>query len=146
MLSLYSHKMCSRSLWFVKLIDCGLLNWLNKGKHNLELSYLFLAEVTSLSLVYIYLIYMFFEKTYFLLTWFFMGSVLIWHMYSPESFLLTLLMVSSQVLWSEWITDMRLLWVMTRLWMASIAFVSALIHATWIRESREEITRGLEPR
>ena len=53
-------------------------------------------------------------------------------MYSPESFLRTLFIVSSQVLWSEWMTDMRLLWVITRLWMAKMALVSALIHATYV--------------
>lgn len=67
-------------------------------------------------------------------TWLLIGSVLIWHMYVPQSFIWTLETCSFQVLWPLWVTESRGLWATMCVWMARMALESDLIHATWMRE------------
>lgn len=64
------------------------------------------------------------------LTWLFMGSVLIWHMYWPLSSSCTFLICKYHVEWSLCDTDTRGLCVMTWSWIAWMALVSAFTHPT----------------
>lgn len=63
-------------------------------------------------------------------TWLLIGSVLIWHMYVPQSFIWTLETCSFQVLCPLCVTESLGLWATMCVWMARIAFESDLIHAT----------------
>lgn len=63
-------------------------------------------------------------------TWLFIGSVLIWHMYSPPSSSCTLSIWRLQVFKLVWLTLTLGLCVMTWLWIAWMALVSDLIHPT----------------
>lgn len=64
------------------------------------------------------------------LTWLFMGSVLIWHMYMPRSSSWTFFTCRFHVEWSLWDTETRGLWVITWSCIAWIAFVSAFTQPT----------------
>lgn len=63
-------------------------------------------------------------------TWLFIGSVLIWHMYSPLSSSCTLCMCRFHVLRSLCVTVTLGLCVMTWLWIAWMALVSDFTHPT----------------
>lgn len=63
-------------------------------------------------------------------TWLLIGSVLIWHMYVPQSFIWTLETCSFQVLCPLCVTESLGLWATMCVWMARMAFESDLIHAT----------------
>ena len=63
-------------------------------------------------------------------TWLLIGSVLIWHMYVPQSFVCTLETCSFQVLCPLCVTESLGLWATMCVCMARIAFESDLIHAT----------------
>lgn len=67
------------------------------------------------------------------LTWLFIGSVLIWHIYPPLSSSVTVLMWRFHVLTSRCETLTRGLWVITWSWIAWIAFVSAFTQPTFTR-------------
>lgn len=64
------------------------------------------------------------------LTWLFIGSVLIWHIYSPSSSFCTLFICRFHVVWSLWDTETLLLCVITWSWIAWIALVSTFSQPT----------------
>ena len=79
-----------------------------------------------------------------LVTWLVIGSVLIWHMYRPESFLWTSLTIRVQLLWPLCSTFILGLLVTMWVWMANMAFESDLNQAT-CGEEEEEIKSQLLP-
>lgn len=95
----------------------------HRNKHNSEKTSAYIRRHYSTKILYF--------VTNSKITWLFIGSVLIWHMYCPLSSSCTFLICKFHVVWSLCDTDTLGLCVMTWSCMACMAFVSALTHPTW---------------